>query len=160
MIRRWTDASKQLSNRHPVAIVPALLRGLMLWCANPGRTCDDVKHQRSTQLGTCKYRGWTNCTPAYTAENCIATRGDLNSASGVWGIDAYGHRNHVATDSKISQFSTYDATKVGADVVSGPVGAADNSATPDFVWSGSTFSALPHHGMPDRMVFPWVRFDF
>jgi len=124
------------------------------------RSCEYKTDPLSTQLDTCKYIGWTNCTPAFTAENCIATRGDLNSESGVWGIDAYGHRNHVATDSKISQFSTYDAKKVGADVVSGPVGSADNAATPDFVWSSSTFSALPHHGMPDTMVFPWVRFDF
>eukprot|EP00729_Bicosta_minor_P011002 gene11002-15378_t len=113
------------------------------------RSCEYKTDPLSTQLDTCKYIGWTNCTPAFTAENCIATRGDLNSESGVWGIDAY-----------ISQFSTYDAKKVGADVVSGPVGSADNAATPDFVWSSSTFSALPHHGMPDTMVFPWVRFDF
>ncbi len=32
----------------------------------------------SSQLGTCAYIKWTNCTPAYTSENTIATRGDLN----------------------------------------------------------------------------------
>ena len=42
----------------------------------------------STQLDSCKYRGWTNCTPAFTAENCIATRGDLNPSTGVYAIDA------------------------------------------------------------------------
>ena len=53
------------------------------------RSCEYKTDPLSTQLDTCKYIGWTNCTPAFTAENCIATRGDLNSESGVWGIDAY-----------------------------------------------------------------------
>jgi hypothetical protein len=65
-----------------------------------------------------------------------------------------------ATDSKISQFSTYNKDTLPADVVSGPVGAADNKATPDFIWSKSSFSSLPHVGMPDRMVFPWLRVEF
>ena len=71
-----------------------------------------------------------------------------------------GHRNHVATDSKISQYSTFNRESLPADIVSGPVGSSDNAATPDFVWSTSTFSALPHHGMPDRMVFPWQHVEF
>ena len=124
------------------------------------RSCEYKTDPLSTQLDSCKYRGWTNCTPAFTAENCIATRGDLNPSNGVYSIDAYAHRNHVATDSKISQFSTYDRKSLPADIVSGPVGAADNTATPDFVWSESTFSKLPHHGMPDRMAFPWQRVEF
>jgi hypothetical protein len=28
----------------------------------------------------CRYIGWTNCTPSYTAENAIACRDDLNPA--------------------------------------------------------------------------------
>jgi hypothetical protein len=125
------------------------------------RSCKFKSDPLSSQLDTCKYVGLTNCTPAFTAENCIATRGDLNPVDGVWGIDAFGHRNHVATDSKISQWSTYSAATVPADVVSGPVGSNDNpGSTPDFVWSESSFSSLPHLGMPDRMVFPWVRYEF
>ena len=76
-------------------------------------------------------------------------------------IGSFGHRNHVASDSKISQYSTYSNESVPADVVCGPVGSSDNLGdTPDFVWSESSFSALPHAGMPDRMVFPWARFSF
>jgi hypothetical protein len=124
------------------------------------RSCEYTTDPLSTQLDSCKYRGWTNCTPSFTAENCIATRGDLNPSTGVFAIDAYGHRNHVATDSKISQYSTFNRESLPADIVSGPVGSSDNAATPDFVWSTSTFSALPHHGMPDRMVFPWQHVEF
>jgi len=125
------------------------------------RSCEFTTDPLSTQLHTCAYRGWTNCTPAFTAENCVATRGDLNPRDGVWGIDAFGHRNHVATDSKISQFSTYDRRALPADIVSGPVGAADNAATPDFKWSESDFGAtVPHSGMPDRMVWGWQRVSF
>ena len=74
------------------------------------------------------------------------------------GISAFGHRNHVATDSKISVYSMFNRSTLEAVVVSGPVGSADNKATPDFVWSESTFSSLPHEGMPNRMVFPWTSF--
>ena len=66
----------------------------------------------------------------------------------------------MSTDSKISQHSTYSKDTVPADVVSGPVGSADNVDTPDFVWSSSSFSELPHEGIPDKVVFPWVRFEF
>ena len=34
----------------------------------------------SSQLPSCEYIGWTNCTPSYTAENAIACRDDLNPA--------------------------------------------------------------------------------
>ena len=37
----------------------------------------------SSQLPTCNYIGWTNCTPAYTSENAIACRDDLNPQTGL-----------------------------------------------------------------------------
>lgn len=75
----------------------------------------------------------TNCTPAYTSENTIACRGDLNPAvsrvvavwhrfspsahaspplcaalqDGVYGLSAFKQRNHVATDSKITRWSDF-----------------------------------------------------
>ena len=126
------------------------------------RSCNFKHDPLSTQLNTCAYRGWTNCTPAFTAENCIATRGDLNPATGVWGIGAFGHRNHVQTDTKIASFSTFDARTVGADIVCGPTGVRDNPlSTPDFSWATSDFaSAVPHVGQPQTFHFDWVRVDF
>jgi hypothetical protein len=67
----------------------------------------------STQLDTCAYLGWTNCTPSYTglswvfllckiasidkstnqtAENVIACRDDLNPANGVYALDSFSQR--------------------------------------------------------------------
>ena len=83
------------------------------------RSCDFKHDPLSTQLNTCVFRGMTNCTPAFTAENCIATRGDLNPVDGVWGISAFGHRNHVQTDTKIASYSSFDTRSVGADIVCG-----------------------------------------
>lgn len=62
----------------------------------------------STQLNTCAYLKMTNCTPPYTSENIIATRGDLNPADGVYALPNFAQRNHVATDSKIAVYSQYD----------------------------------------------------
>jgi hypothetical protein len=68
---------------------------------------------------------WTNCTPDYTTENTIATRGDLNPKvrartavvhvtnfsfsfqDGVWALPNFAQRNHVATDSKITARSMF-----------------------------------------------------
>jgi len=126
------------------------------------RSCDYKHDPLSTQLETCKHVGFSNCTPSYTAENCIATRGDLNPASGVWGLDAFGHRNHVATDAKIAQYSTFSKESVPADIVCGPTGSVDNPrSTPDFVWSGSDFeSTVKHVGHVDKFTFDWLRVSF
>ena len=126
------------------------------------RSCDFKHDPLSTQLNTCVFRGMTNCTPAFTAENCIATRGDLNPVDGVWGISAFGHRNHVQTDTKIASYSSFDTRSVGADIVCGPTGSRENPrSTPDFSWATSDFaSAVPHVGHPQTFRFEWVRVDF
>tara|TARA_B110000902_G_scaffold234160_1_gene278525 strand:- start:201 stop:935 length:735 start_codon:yes stop_codon:yes gene_type:complete len=126
------------------------------------RSCDFKHDPLSTQLTTCAYRGWTNCTPSYTAENCIATRGDLNSPTGVWGIGAFGHRNHVATDAKVASFSTFDKESLGADIVCGPTGVKENpTSTPNFSWDTSDFAkTVPHVGHPTLFDFDWVRVEF
>ncbi|EGD77775.1 hypothetical protein PTSG_12806 [Salpingoeca rosetta] len=114
---------------------------------------NNYKHDPlSSQMDTCHYRGMSNCTPPYTTENTIACRGDLNPKDGVWGLSAFGLRNHVATDSKISSFSTFNATSLPIRAVSGP----PSDQVPVFQWSTSPFSDTPHHGMPDAWTFPWV----
>jgi hypothetical protein len=47
-------------------------------------------------LSTC------DCSPPFSGENTIAARSDLNPASGKYPFDALGHRDHGATDMKVS----------------------------------------------------------
>jgi len=126
------------------------------------RSCDFKRDPLSSQMPTCKYMGWTNCTPSYTSEFCIATRGDLNPTNGTWALPMFGHRNHVASDAKISHFQSYNSTSLPADVVCGPTGSRDNpESTPTFRWSTSDFEkSLPHLGHPDAFEFDWVRIQF
>jgi hypothetical protein len=122
------------------------------------RSCDYKHDPLASQMPECSYRGWTNCTPAFTAENCIATRGDLNPSSGVYSLGAFGHRNHISSDSKISMFSTYNRDTVPADIISGPTN--QDSSTPTFVWAESDFNNTPHLGQPEKFDFDWVRVEF
>lgn len=122
------------------------------------RSCDYKTDPHGSQMETCRHLNISNCFPAYTAENCMATRGDLNSANGVYAIGAFGQRNHVATDAKILTRDTVKA--VGAYAVCGPPGGRDNADTPDFKFSTSPYANLPHLGIPDVPNFPWNRFDF
>ena len=126
------------------------------------RSCDFKNDPLSSQIPTCNYLGWTNCTPAYTSENCIATRGDLNPVNGVYALSMCGHRNHIASDAKISHFQSYNSTTLPADVVCGPVGSRDNpQSTPTFRWSTSDFEkSVPHVGHPDAFEFDWVNIQF
>jgi len=126
------------------------------------RSCDFKNDPLSLQKPMCDYMGWTNCTPAYTSEFCIATRGDLNPINGTWALPMMAHRNHIASDAKISHFKTYNSTTLPADVVCGPVGSRDNPlSTPTFKWSTSDFEkTLPHLGHPDAFEFDWVNIQF
>ena len=72
------------------------------------RLSDFYNDPLATQAETCEYMGVTNCWPMQTTENIIATRGDLMPANGTYALGAFGHRNHVATDSKMSSYSTFD----------------------------------------------------
>ena len=63
-----------------------------------------------------RYNDYTNdplsrcdCKPPYSAENTIAARSDLNPADGVYPFGALGHRDHGATDMKVSliEFTHY-----------------------------------------------------
>jgi len=106
----------------------------------------------SSQIPDCEYIHMTNCTPAYSAENAIACRDDLNPANGVYAFASLGFRNHVATDAKISSFSSYDPVGLYCRAQSGPT----YDQQPVFQFSKSPFASLPHEGMPDRWEFPWV----
>eukprot|EP00042_Codosiga_hollandica_P042942 m.401136 g.401136 ORF g.401136 m.401136 type:complete len:559 (+) comp56440_c0_seq2:369-2045(+) len=106
----------------------------------------------SSQLPSCQFMGWTNCTPAFTAENAIAARDDLNPADGVYVFSEFGFRNHAAVDAKISSFSTFDPKGLYARAQSGPT----YYQQPVFQFSTSPLSNLSYAGLPDRWEFPWV----
>lgn len=119
------------------------------------RSCNYKHDPLSTQMDTCEFLSMKNCSPAYTAENCIATRGDLNPRDGVWGLPSFAQRNHVATDAKISSFSTFDKKSLQSFIVAGPTDS--EGQIPGFKWSTSPYAHTPHLGMPDDMSkFPWV----
>jgi hypothetical protein len=44
----------------------------------------------------------------------------LCSGSGVWSIDMYAQRNHVATDAKITSVINFDKHALPASIISGP----------------------------------------
>ena len=48
------------------------------------------------------------CIPPYSGENTIAARSDLNPANGTYPFDALGHRDHGATDMKLTSWSMSD----------------------------------------------------
>lgn len=89
----------------------------------------------------------------------------VNPTDGKWCIGSFGHRNHAATDAKISSFSTWTASesKVHATVVAGPTwGEQSGGDLPAFCWSksdynktASTGSAQPA-GHPDCFAFDWI----
>jgi len=54
---------------------------------------NDYKHD---PLSKC------DCNPPYSAENAISARCDLNPANGVYPFPALGHRQHGATDAKLT----------------------------------------------------------
>ena len=43
-----------------------------------------------------------DCDPPYSAENAISARCDLNPANGTYPFSALGHRDHGATDMKLT----------------------------------------------------------
>ncbi|XP_052121303.1 putative phospholipase B-like 1 [Frankliniella occidentalis] len=94
-----------------------------------------------------------NCTPSHNGENAIAARSDLNPAGGRYPWGALGHRNHGATDTKITSWElARDLMFLGE---SGPPHYSDSC--PPFSWSTADFAATtPHVGLPDKWTFPPV----
>ena len=154
----WTTARAQLFKRDaPSVDGMAAMQALMRSCDYQH---DDLSHQQCTDgyiSDTKKYH------PLGTAENCIATRGDLNPADGKYCLSAFGHRNHVATDAKISAFSRHSNAAVPSTVVSGPTWGAQSGAgnLPPFCWSSSDYNASASHlGHPDCFRFDWVEMSW
>lgn len=119
---------------------------------------DFVHDELSSQLPTCQHKGWTNCTPWYTAENTIATRGDLQP-HGVYVLPSFGPRNHAQTDAKITAASMFDkanSSLLKAWAVAGP--SAEQQ--PVFCWSSSVYENVPHLGHVDCFNFSWVEIMF
>jgi hypothetical protein len=89
------------------------------------------------------------CTPPYSAENTIAARSDLNPASGSYPFASLGHRDHGATDMKLTTW------KMSRDLefiaFAGPT-YDENEAKriPPFCWSTSDFGNTTNHfGLAD-----------
>lgn len=90
------------------------------------------------------------CHPPYSGENTIAARSDLNPSWGKYPFDALGHRDHGATDMKMTSWHMSRNNEfIG---VSGPT--FDNEDITPFVWSKADFgNTTNHYGHPDVWVF-------
>ena len=83
---------------------------------------------------------------------------------------AFAHRNHAATDAKISSFTTWSASasKVAATIVAGPTWGAQSGTCdlPPFCWSKSDYNKTAATGKPqplghpDCFKFGWVDMEF
>ncbi|XP_034251740.1 putative phospholipase B-like 2 [Thrips palmi] len=94
-----------------------------------------------------------NCTPTHNGENAIAARSDLNPADGKYPWGALGHRNHGATDTKITSKELAASLRFLGE--SGPPHYSESC--PVFSWSTADFAATtPHQGLPDAWKFPPV----
>uniref|UniRef100_A0A0K0CWA5 Phospholipase B-like n=1 Tax=Angiostrongylus cantonensis TaxID=6313 RepID=A0A0K0CWA5_ANGCA len=85
------------------------------------------------------------CDPPYSAENAISCRSDLNPPNGTYPFPALGHRDHGATDMKVTNSQLIESLSFTA--IAGPT----HDPTPVFDWSASTLAhSVPHNGQPVR----------
>jgi len=90
------------------------------------------------------------CDPPRNGENAIAARSDLNPANGTYPWGALGHRNHGATDAKIT--SSDMAQKLQFLAESGPT--RYSPSCPPFSWDTADFAkTTPHEGLPITWEF-------
>ncbi|XP_071946459.1 putative phospholipase B-like 2 [Antedon mediterranea] len=95
------------------------------------------------------------CNPAYSAENAIAARSDLNPINGSYPFGALGHRCHGATDMKVTSYSMQKTLSMIAQC--GPT----TDQQPAFQWSTSDYNEkLLHLGQPDVFDFKPVKVDW
>ncbi|KAJ1374921.1 hypothetical protein KIN20_038126 [Parelaphostrongylus tenuis] len=88
------------------------------------------------------------CDPPYSAENAISCRSELNPANGTYPFPALGHRDHGATDMKVTNSQLIESLSFTA--IAGPT----HNPTPVFDWSSTTLShSVPHNGHPVRWTF-------
>mmetsp|Transcript_10169 Transcript_10169/g.17497 ORF Transcript_10169/g.17497 Transcript_10169/m.17497 type:complete len:642 (+) Transcript_10169:118-2043(+) len=122
------------------------------------RYCDWENDPLSSVEETCKHINMTDCAPLRSAENCIATRGDLMPPEGKYPMSTFGYRNHVAIDAKIASWSAFDPFTLPSRAVSGP---NNEGNMPTFSWSTSSFrDKAKHVGHADTFDFPWVDFKW
>lgn len=90
------------------------------------------------------------CNPPYTGENTISARSDLNPSDGTYPFDALGHRDHGATDMKLTSYEMVkDLEFIG---IAGPTW--DYEDVPPFAWSQADFGNTTNHfGHPDKWTF-------
>ncbi|KAL3093171.1 hypothetical protein niasHT_022621 [Heterodera trifolii] len=97
------------------------------------------------------------CSPPYTAEASISTRGDLNPANGTYQLPGMGHRNHGALDYKGTNFELFKQLRL--EVFGGPTYGGPGKLPP-FNWETTDIEA-PHEGQPkvwqfEPFVTQWV----
>jgi hypothetical protein len=92
------------------------------------------------------------CLPLlHSGENSISARSDLNPAEGKYPFDALGHRDHGATDMKMTSLSMMQSLEFIA--ISGPTWSEQDGIEP-FVWSKADFgNTTKHFGLPDKAQF-------
>ncbi|KAL3073083.1 hypothetical protein niasHT_035359 [Heterodera trifolii] len=95
------------------------------------------------------------CSPPFTAEAAISTRGDLNPANGTYEISAMGHANHAAFDYKGTGYKLFNKLQFRA--WSGPT----YGKVPVFDWRTSDLApTVKHYGHPLRWEFLPVEYEW
>ncbi|KAL3088134.1 hypothetical protein niasHS_009420 [Heterodera schachtii] len=95
------------------------------------------------------------CSPPFTAEAAISTRGDLNPANGTYEISAMGHANHAAFDYKGTCYKLFNKLQFRA--WSGPT----YGKVPVFDWRTSDLApTVKHYGHPLRWEFLPVEYEW
>ena len=98
-----------------------------------------------------------DCNPPFTGENTISARSDLNPASGMYPFEALGHRDHGATDMKVTSFKM--ARELEFIGINGPT--YDDYDVPAFEWSKADFgNSTNHFGHPDKWEFKPYHFKW
>ncbi|CAK5080795.1 unnamed protein product [Meloidogyne enterolobii] len=89
------------------------------------------------------------CTPPYSAEASISTRGDLNRPDGKWEVPGMGFRNHGSIDYKGTNFELFKQLRF--EVVGGPTYGGPGNL-PYFSWDTTKINTT-HFGQPINWNF-------
>ncbi|ETN71256.1 lysophospholipase [Necator americanus] len=88
------------------------------------------------------------CDPPYSGENAISCRSDLNPPNGTYPFPSLGHRDHGATDMKVTNSHLIESLSFTA--TAGPT----HGPTPVFDWNRAPFKDIvPHNGHPTQWTF-------
>uniref|UniRef100_A0A915CXR7 Phospholipase B-like n=1 Tax=Ditylenchus dipsaci TaxID=166011 RepID=A0A915CXR7_9BILA len=86
------------------------------------------------------------CSPPYTAEAAISTRGDLNDPNGTYALSGMGFRNHGSLDYKGTNYALFQKLRFQA------IGGPTYDPLPAFDWRTTKVKAN-HFGQPDLWNF-------